>query len=164
MNGQEAKWLQSFDSLVRLRRSFARQRRSTRLGLVTMAVGYSIHASGLFLASAFYESLLAVMDVLGAPEDREYLPLPNPERVYLGDGTFLGPVLAEEYGRRILGVVGFVIFTLGATILLCPLVGRMIGLTGRDNHRRNQEQFDWTDRLGTADRAGLSSRFRTEPT
>ncbi len=99
-----------------------------RIALFVMTVGLLIGLSGSFIGEPFYEQLMVVMERLGAPEDRGFLPVPNPEERYLGPQTWASPVIAEEMGREILVWTGTMIFMFGLVIALFSLALRGAGV------------------------------------
>ena len=94
----------------------------TKLGLSLMVLGLAIGISGLFAGEAFYEGLMAGLERLGAPDDRDFLPVPDPEARRVGYETLL-PVVADEMGRNILGFVGANIFVFGLILMLLKFLG-----------------------------------------
>ena len=99
-----------------------------RIALFVMLSGLLIGISGSFVGEPFYEGLMVLMERLGAPEDRGFLPVPNPEKRYLGPQSWASPVIAEEMGRGILIWTGTMIFMLGLVLALFAILLGGVGL------------------------------------
>ena len=98
------------------------------IALFVMMSGLLIGISGSFIGEPFYEGLMVVMERLDAPEDRGFLPVPNPEKRSLGPQSWAQPVIAEEMGRGILVWTGTMIFMFGLVLTLCTIILGGVGL------------------------------------
>ena len=100
-----------------------------KVGLGVMVVGIVIAASSLFLGGVIFSAISALLTLLGAPEDREFLPTDEPEA-----------------GGHLLQFFGVIIFVVGICIVGIRIVVELLGLAGKP---------EFTARLGRADRLGL---------
>ena len=100
-----------------------------KVGLVVALIGVlAVLASGVF-GAVFYELVLSVFELLGSPEDREYLAPDKP---------FAGPDL--------LRFLGWTTVVCAICIVSARLSLGLLGFT---------QQPEPTDKLGTLDKAGL---------
>ena len=122
-----------------------------KVALGLAAVGVLVILSGLLVGAPFYHALVQAMEWAGAPDDRDFLPLPTTERTPLPGGGVRLPVDAGEMGRGIPVQAGSLI--LGFAILLALIAGmwRLARLLGPGATPRQ----GWAGRRGRTDQAGL---------
>ncbi len=129
-----------------------------QVGLALIAIAIIVAVAGSIIGGVFYEGLMGILKVLGASEDRHFLPPVNPERQYLGGGHSLSPVIAEEMGAKILGFFGGILFACGICVVALRLVLQLVGLTGKPGapvQSAGAGQPAAARRLGLVDRLGL---------
>ena len=85
-----------------------------RLGLALVATGVIIAFSGGLLGRTLFAGLMQLLPLLGAPEDRDFLPPSEPEA-----------------GVEIIQMVGLLTIACGGSIFSLRLLGEFLGLTGR---------------------------------
>lgn len=100
-----------------------------RVGLVVAVIGVLVILASGTLGGVFYELVLSLLELLDAPEDREYL-VPN----------------EPGAGPEILQFLGWAIVVCAACLVSVRLSLGLLGLTPKP---------ELTDKLGPVDRAGL---------
>ena len=100
-----------------------------RVGLVFVAVGVLVILASGILGGIFYELVLSLLELLDAPEDRDFLSPDKPGA---------GPPILRFLGSLIIGC--------GVLIVSLRLAIGLLGLTARPEP---------TDKLGPVDKAGL---------
>ena len=82
-----------------------------KIGLGVIAAGIVIAASSLFLGGVTFSAVSALLTLLGAPEDREFLPTYEPEA-----------------GGQLLQFFGAIILVCGICIVAIRIVAELLGL------------------------------------
>ncbi len=119
------------------------------IGLAVVGVLFIL--SGVLVGAPFYHALMQVMEWAGAPDDRDFLPLPTTERTPLPGGGVRLPVDAGEMGGGILRQVGSLFFALAILLALIAGMWRFARLLGP----RAPTRQGWAGRRGRMDLAGL---------
>lgn len=114
-------------------------------------VGALFLLSGVLVGEPFYHALMQVMEWAGAPDDRDFLPLPTTERTPLPGGGVRLPVDAGETGGGILGMTGWLIIRLAMLMALIAGMWRLARLLGPGASTRQ----GWAGRRRRLDLAGL---------
>ena len=84
-----------------------------KVGLGVIATGVFMFASSWFLGGVVYAVVMAILDLLGAPENRQFLPPGEPEA-----------------GGQILQLHGGVLIACGTCIVGLRLLAELVGLGG----------------------------------
>ena len=100
-----------------------------KIGLGVVAIGIVMFASSWLLGGVLFAAIMAVLDLLGAPENRQFLPPNEPEA-----------------GGQILQLHGGALIACGTCIVGLRLLAELIGLAGSST---------FISRLNGADRLGL---------
>ncbi len=85
-----------------------------KVGLGVILVGAAVFASSWLLGGVFFAAVMDLLALLGAPEDRQFLPPDQPEA-----------------GGQILRRLGGILFACGVCIVSVRLVVELLGLTGK---------------------------------
>ncbi len=102
-----------------------------KIGFAVMVTGVIIMVSGGILGGIFFEALMQLLTLLGAPEEREFLPPDEPEA-----------------GEQMLLLLGALVFVCGACIVSIRLLLGLLGLAGKPG---------WISKLGWVAKLGLGT-------
>ncbi len=102
-----------------------------KVGLGVIVVGVVMIASSGLLGGVTFSAVSALLRLLGAPEDREFLPTSEPEA-----------------GGQLLQFFGVILIACAICIVGIRLVVELLGLAGRP---------EYTAKLGRADKLGLGA-------
>ena len=102
-----------------------------KVGLGVILAGVVTFASSWLLGGVFFAAVMDLLALLGAPEDREFLPADHPEA-----------------GGQILQHLGGILFACGVCIVSVRLVVELLGLAGKP---------ELTARLDPADKLALGA-------
>ena len=122
-----------------------------KVALGLAAVGVLVMLCGLLVGGPLYHALVQVMEWAGAPDDRDFLPVPTTERTPLPGGGFRLPVDAGEVGSGILVLNGSFIVAFAILLALVAGMWRFARLLGP----RAPTRQGWAGRRGRMDLAGL---------
>ena len=100
-----------------------------KVGLGVIVVGVVMFASSLLVGGVTFSAISALLRLLGAPEDREFLPANEPEA-----------------GGHLLQFFGVIILVVGVCIVGIRLLVELLGFAGKP---------EFTARLGWVDKLGL---------
>ena len=100
-----------------------------KIGLAVMVTGVIIMVSGGILGGIFFEALMKILTLLGAPEEREFLPPSEPEA-----------------GEQMLQLLGGLVFACGTCVISMRLLLAMLGVASKPG---------WTSKLGWIAKLGL---------
>ena len=102
-----------------------------KVGLGVIVVGVATFASSGLLGGVVFTAVMDLLELMGAPEDRQFLPSDQPGA-----------------GGQILQHFGGLLFACGVCIVSIRLVVELLGLAGKP---------EFTARLGPADKLGLGA-------
>ena len=99
-----------------------------KVGLGVIVAGFLIFASSGLLGGVVFAAVMDLLTLMGAPEDRQFLPPNEPEA-----------------GRQILQFFGGILLACGVCIISFRLVVELLGLAGKPGFTA---RLDRTDKLG----------------
>ena len=102
-----------------------------KVGLGVILAGGVVFASSSFLGGVVFAAVMDILSLLGAPEDRQFLPPNEPEA-----------------GKQILQLHGSVLLACGICIVTIRLVAELLGLAGKP---------EFTGKLGGTDKLGMGA-------
>ncbi|MDE2823769.1 MAG: hypothetical protein OXK79_09720, partial [Chloroflexota bacterium] len=99
-----------------------------KVGLGVIVAGVAMFASSWLLDGVVFAAVMELLTLLGAPEDRQFLPPDQPGA-----------------GGQIIQHFGGAIFACGVCIVSIRLVAELLGLAGKPEFTA---KLDWADKLG----------------